>query len=51
VIPEGPRIQGSKGSSENAKELQIFESLTKVLRTLFGEEPNIFIYRDEGEEN
>ena len=35
MIPEGSRIQGVKGSSENTKELQRFESLAKVLRTLF----------------
>jgi hypothetical protein len=35
VIPEGSRVQGFKGSSANAKELQRFESLAKVIRTLF----------------
>jgi len=32
VIPEGSRIPGFKGSSANAKELQRFESLAKVIR-------------------
>jgi hypothetical protein len=35
VIPEGSRIQGFKGSSANAKELQRVESLSKVIQTLF----------------
>ncbi len=32
---KGSRVRGFEGSSENAKELQIFESLAKVIRTLF----------------
>jgi hypothetical protein len=37
VIPEGSRVQEFKGSSANAKELQRFESLAKVIRTLLGD--------------
>ena len=37
MILEGSRGQGFKGSSANAKELQRFESLAKVIRTLLGD--------------